>query len=84
MFDGQMMSMLVMACSSLVVNVKNNLVESDLERLSCFTKLAEMISGEHKTVKYVQHASAPVIPPPPPPLPSPHTVTYTLTHCRSL
>jgi hypothetical protein len=45
------MSMLVMACSSLVVNVKGNLVESDLDRLSCFTKMATMIAGNVGTLR---------------------------------
>ena len=50
-FDGQLMVLMVMLCSSLVVNVRSNLVESDLDRLACFTRMAKMINGERTTVR---------------------------------
>ena len=50
-FDGQLMSILVMACSSLVVNIKTNITESDLDRLACFTRMAKMIAGDLNTIR---------------------------------
>jgi hypothetical protein len=45
------MVLMVMLCSSLVVNVRSNLAETDLDRLACFTRMAKMINGERTTVR---------------------------------
>jgi hypothetical protein len=45
------MVLMVMLCSSLVVNVKSNLTETDLDRLACFCRMAKMIHGEKETVR---------------------------------
>ena len=46
------MVLMVMLCSSLVLNVRSNLTETDLDRLACFTRMAKMIAGEHSTLRY--------------------------------
>ncbi len=51
-FDGQLMVLMVMLCSSLVINVRSNLTETDLDRLACFCRMAKMIAGEKSTVRY--------------------------------
>jgi hypothetical protein len=52
-FDGQLLVLMVMLCSSLVINVKSNLTEADLDRLACFSRMARMIAGDRSTVSLV-------------------------------
>ena len=48
-FDGRLMTVVVLLCSSLFINVKGNITATDLDRLGCFVKVATMISGSDDT-----------------------------------